>query len=161
MHEVEVRYTELLVRAAVRAFYWRALRQRFGWSGLAAFVISASALTFLVIGGDRSWVVGFTAACLLICAFVIAWGYIAHVRNTTARFRRMTDPTARFVFRDSDLSITSDLGSATLLWSSVREVWAFPGFWLFLLSRSQFMTLPIAGIGDDVLTFVRRKTKVS
>jgi len=27
MHQVEVRYTEALVREAVRAFYWRTLRE--------------------------------------------------------------------------------------------------------------------------------------
>src|SRR5262249_17290142 len=144
-----------------RAFYWRTLRRRFGWPGLLAFCVSGADLGFLILAGDRSWVVGFTAACLLICAFILAWGYWAHTRATTARFRRMTDPNAQFVFRDRDFSITSDLGSATLLWSSVREVWAFPDFWLFLLSRSQFLTLPIQGVSRDALALVRSKVKVS
>ncbi len=161
MHQVDVRYTQALARAAVRAFYWRTLRQRFGWSGFAAFIVSASALGFLVLAGDRSWVVGFTAACLLICALILAWGYVAHLRNTTARFERMAEPSARFVLRELDFTVSSDAGSATLPWSSVREVWAFPRFWLFLLSRSQFLTLPTEGVGDGVLAFVRSKTKVS
>ena len=36
MHQVDVRYSEDLARAAVRAFYWRTLEQRFGWSGALA-----------------------------------------------------------------------------------------------------------------------------
>jgi hypothetical protein len=160
-HQVEVRYTKALVRSAVRAFYWRTLRQGFGWLGLLAFALSSGALAFLVLAGDRSWVVGFTAACLLGLGLVLAWGYFAHFRNTTARFNRMAEPRARFVFRDADFSVVSDAGSATLPWSSVREVWAFPKFWLFLLSRSQFLTLPTEGIGQDVLAFVRGKVEVS
>jgi hypothetical protein len=161
MYEVDVRYTEPLARAAVRAFYWRTLRERFGWPGLLAFVGGSSALAFLIFAGDRSWVVGFAGACILICAFILARGYVAHFRNTTARFRRMTDPRAQFVFRDADFTITSDAGSATLRWSSVREIWAFPMFWLVLLSRSQFMTFPIEGVGDEVLSFIRSKAKVT
>ncbi len=161
MHQVDVRYTQALARAAVRAFYWRTLRQGFGWLGLVAFAVSASALGFLVLAGDRSWFVGFTGACLLIVVLIVAWGYVAHFRSTTARFKRLSEPSGRFVFRDADFTVTSDAGSATLPWTSVREVWAFPRFWLFLLSRSQFLTLPIEGIGDDVLAFVRGKAKVS
>jgi len=160
-HQVDVHYTRALVHSAVRAFYWRTLRQRFGWPGLLAFVVGTSALGFLILAGDRSRVVGFASACLLVCALILAWGYLAHFRNTAARFERMAEPRARFVFRDGDLSIASDAGSATLPWSSVREVWVFPRFWLFLLSRSQFLTLPTAGIGEDVLAFVRSKAKVS
>ena len=159
-HQVDVHYTEALARAAVRAFYWRTLRQGIGWLGLAAFLVGASALGFLVLAGDRSWVVGFAGACLLIFVLIIGWGYVAHFRNTTARFKRMAEPRARFVFRDDDISITSDAASATLSWSSVREVWAFPGFWLFLLSKSQFFTFPTEGVGDDVLAFVRSKARV-
>jgi hypothetical protein len=161
MHEVEVRYTEPLVRAAVRAFYWRTLGERFGWPGLLAFVGGSSALAFLIFAGDRSWVVGFAGACFLICAFILVWGYIAHFRNTAARFRRMSNPQGHFIFRDDDFTIASDAGSATLRWSSVREVWAFPKFWLVLLSRSQFVTFPIEGVSDEVLRFIRGKAKVS
>jgi hypothetical protein len=161
MHEFDVRYTKALVHAAVRAFYWRTLRQRFGWPGLAALLISASALGFLLLAGDRSWVVGFAGACLILLVFILVWGYGAHLLGSTARFKRMAEPQARFVFREGDVSISSDAGAATLPWSSVREVWAFPRFWLLLLSRSQFITLPIEGIGEDALAFVRSKTKVS
>jgi cbb3-type cytochrome oxidase subunit 3 len=161
MHQVDVRYSQVLVRAAVRAFYWRTLRQGIGWPGLLAFVVGSCALGFLILAGDRSWLVGFAGACFLIFLFIISWGYIAHLRNTTARFKRMSEPQARFVFSDGDFSVTSDAGSATLPWASVREVWVFPEFWLFLLSRAQFLTLPTAGLSDDVLTFVRSKTKAS
>lgn len=161
MHQVDVRYSEALAREAVRAFYLRTLRERFGWSGAFAFVVSLGALVFLVLGGDRSWIVGAVGACLLFVVLVLLAGYIAHHRNTVGRVGRMTNPQAQFVFEERDLSIASELGSATLSWDSVREVWAFPRFWLFLLSRSSFFTLPVEGVGNDVLAFVRSKARVS
>jgi len=161
MHQVEVRYSEPLAREAVRAFYWRTLRRGFGLLGLLAFMLSLACLGFLLLAGDRSWVVGFVGACLLAFVLILTYGYAAHRRSTVGRFRRMTDPQARFVFADKDLSIASELGSATLSWDAVREVWAFPRFWLFLLSRSSFFTMPTEGVGNDVLAFVRSKTRVS
>lgn len=161
MHQVDVRYTEPLVRAAVNAFFWRILQRRFGWSGLTALVVALLALGFLVLGGDRSWVIGFTGACLLFVVLIFAVSYTAHYRNATARLKRMSKPEARFTFSDRDFSIASELGTASLTWSSVREVWAFPTFWLILLSRSQFLTLPIEHVGGDILALIRRKTSVS
>ena len=52
-------------------------------------------------------------------------------------------------------------GSATVPWSGVREVWAFPDFWLFLLSKSHFVTLPMEGVGESTRAFIRGKAKVS
>ena len=48
-----------------------------------------------------------------------------------------------------------------MVWSSVREVWAFPRFWLFLLSRSHFVTLPLEGVSEATLSFIRGKARVS
>lgn len=161
MHQIDVRYTELLVREAVNAFFWRTLRRRFGWSGAVALVVTLIAFGVLVLGGDRSWVVGFSGAAILFVLLIFLFGYIAHYRNATGRLKRMARLEARFVFTEQDFSITSDLGSGSLSWSSVREVWAFPRFWLFLLSKSQFLTLPIEGVGEDVRALIRSKADVS
>jgi hypothetical protein len=161
MHQVHVRYSEALARAAVRAFYWRTLSRGLGLLGLLGFAMSLANLGFLILAGDRSWLVGFVGATLFFLLLLVPVGYIIHYRNAVRRYRRMTNPQAQFMFADSDLSIASELGSATLLWDAVREVWAFPRFWLILLSRSSFLTLPTEGVGEDVLAFVRSKTRVS
>jgi hypothetical protein len=161
MHQVDVRYTEPLVREAVNAFYWRTLQRRFGWPGWAALALTVAAFCFLIVTGGRSWLVGFMGAAILFVLLIFAIGYMAHTRNTTRRFARMAEPKARFVFTDLDVSISSDAGATTLAWPSIREVWAFPKFWLFLLTKSQFVTLPIEGVGEDVLALIRSKADVS
>lgn len=161
MHQVDVRYTRPLVLAAVNAFYRRTLLRRFGWSGWASLAVTLSALAFLTLRGIRSWVVGFIGAGILFIVLIFAAGYIAHYRNTTGRFDRMSQPEARFVFSDDGFTITSDQSTSTLSWASVREVWAFPDFWLILLSQAQFLTLPIEGVSEDIKTFIASKTTVS
>jgi hypothetical protein len=84
----------------------------------------------------------FSGAGILFVLLIFLVGYIAHYRHATGRLKRMRTPEARFVFTERDFTITSDLGSGSLAWSSVREVWAFPRFWLFLLSKSQSSRCP-------------------
>lgn len=161
MHQVDVRYSEALVRAVARAFYWRTLTRGYGLLGLLGFAMSLANLYFLLLAGDRSWLVGFVGATLLFLLLLMTVGYIIHHRNLVRRSRRMTNPQTRFVFSDKDLSFASELGSATLSWDVVREVWAFPRFWLIMLSRSSFLIVPTEGVAEDVLAFVRSKTRVS
>jgi hypothetical protein len=159
MHEVEVRYTEALARDAVRAFYWRTLSRAYGW--LFVLVIPATLVVSLLLEGDRSWLVGALGALLLsLLAYLVAV-YRAHYRNTVGAFRRLATPLGRFVFSDSGVSIASDAGTATLPWTAIERVWAFPEFWLFLMSSSSFFTFPIDGVGEDVLAFIRGKVRVT
>ncbi len=95
MHQLDVRYTEPLVREAVNAFYWRTLQRRFGWPGWAALALTVAAFCFLIVTGGRSWLVGFMGAAILFVLLIFAIGYMAHTRNTTRRFARMAEPPKR------------------------------------------------------------------
>jgi hypothetical protein len=159
MHEVEVRYSEALVRSAVRAFYWRALGRAYGW--LFALAIPVTLFVSLLLEGNRSWLVGALGAFLVSFLLYLNAIYRAHHDNTVGALRSMVKPEARMVFSESGVSLSADTGTANLPWSRIQEVWAFPKFWLFLMSRSSFFTLPIDGVGEDVLAFIRAKTKVS
>jgi hypothetical protein len=159
MHEVEVRYSEAIARAAVRAFFRRMLGRAY-WLVLA-LSIPAALFVSLLIDGNRSWLVGALGAFLVSFLVYLLVLYRAHFDYTVGAFRRMVKPQGRFVFSDSGVSISSDLGSASLQWSTIQGVWTFPEFWLFLMSPSSFFTFPTEGIGEDVLTFIRSKTKVS
>ena len=66
----------------------------------------------------------------------------------------MQDPVATLQLDDDALTVTSELGSTSLRWSAVSEVWRFPAFWLVLVSKSQFMTLPIASVSPETRTFL-------
>src|ERR1700754_295340 len=118
MHEVDVQYSEPLVRAAVRAFYWRTLGRAY-WLALA-LAIPATLFVSLLLEGNRSWLVGALGAFLLSFLLYLVIVYRAHFHNTVGAFRRLAKPEGRFVFSDSGVSISSDAGAANVAWSAIH-----------------------------------------
>lgn len=149
-HYTSLAFTEPLVRAAVLAFWKRTV----GVGYVVALVVLAASLGVTVWFGDRSWIVGALAACLVFGIVFVALIYIVHLRRGLAVLRAMQDPVATLQLDDDALTVTSELGSTSLRWSAVSEVWRFPAFWLVLVSKSQFMTLPIESVSPEVRAFL-------
>lgn len=155
-HRVHVRYTEPMLRQAVRLFVWRGALRPLGWLWFCAVAILAVALA----GGWLSETPVVEGACIAaliaVPAFFIAvWR--AHFRNTIGTFRAMTSPEAEIVFGEADVTITSSLGASTLSWQRFVKVWEAPGFWMLFLSPSQFITVPLDSLSPEVRGFVRSK----
>lgn len=145
--------TEPLLRQAVFAFW----RRTVGVGFLLALLFLACAFALLVWQGNRSWFVGALGA-IIVGGFGIAGAvYFVHIHNALAKFRAMGAPDATLVLDDSSFTVSTGLGSSTLLWSAVKEVWQFPSFWLLLFSKAQFMTLPLASVPADAQEFILSK----
>jgi hypothetical protein len=56
----------------------------------------------------------------------------------------MSQPRATFRADESSFTMSSDIGTTTLQWSAVKELWQFQSVWLLLYSKAQFTTLPLA-----------------
>jgi hypothetical protein len=102
-HQVDVRYTKALVRAAVRAFYWRAVGTAYGW--LLALAIPATLFVSLLFEGDRSWLVGAIGALLASLVLYLAAVYRAHYRQTVGAFARMANPVADRLQRQRSIAL--------------------------------------------------------
>lgn len=159
MNETKLRYSEPLLREAVRAFVVRAITRGFGLRFFIACSVLAVCIAYLVTHGDRSWVVGALAATLFFAGIFLLVIYIAHYRNTVGRYRQMQTPEATLSCTEEQFTLTSELGSATLPWSSITEVWRYPRFWLILFSHSQFSTLPLDCLDSETQAFITRKTQ--
>jgi hypothetical protein len=107
MYEVHVEYTESLVRRAVQAYFRRILRDRFGWSGIAAVVLTGGLLLYLLAIGDRSWVVGFMIAALLIIALLFCVAYFSQLSERTARINSFGGQPVTFSFRSEGFTVAS------------------------------------------------------
>jgi len=159
--EASVRYSEPVLRRAVRIFMMRRLVKGFGPLGLLALALLLISEVALVAEGDRSWSVGLFGGVLLLVVVCVAAVWQAHLRNTIGALRRMRAPEARFTLHETDLTIQSDQGSATIPWSTIEEVWELPRCWLFFSAPNQFLTLPTDGLPQEMLAFIRSKVRIA
>jgi hypothetical protein len=158
MREVRLRYTEPLVRQAVRSFVFRAVGRQLGARFLVVVVLLVGLVAWLMSRHDRGWTVGYVVATLVFACVFVAAIYVAHYRNTVGRFRAMRTPEATFGYDEQQFTLTSDLGSATMPWSTITEVWRYPRFWLLLFSRAQFVTLPLDDLDEPARAFITQRT---
>ncbi|UKE73677.1 YcxB family protein [Xanthomonas graminis] len=150
MHHASLRYDRPLIRRAVASFCWRVVGLRY----VVALALVAASLVFLVRGGNASWLVGLLASALAFgIAFPVAL-YATHYRNALRRLDAMGAPVGTLEASASSLSLSSAAGTTTLPWSAVCDVWRFESCWL-LLSKSQFVTLPLADLSAEAAEFIR------
>lgn len=157
MHRVSLTYSKPLLRKAVHGFWWRVVGIRF----FVALALVAVALIMLVLGGDTSWLVGVLASVLAFGFIFIVALYVIHYRNTIYKFKAMGNPQATLDASEIYLSLSSGAGTAMLPWSAVTEVWQFKSCWLLLLSKSQFVTLPLADMTPEVAAFILSRVQAS
>jgi hypothetical protein len=157
-HETTLIYTEPLLRQAVFAFWRRSV-------GGVAYAVALGGVAFglgvLAGQGAASWLVGALGTVLVLGVALPAALYFVHYRNTLRKFLEMGSPRATFRADDSSFTMSSDIGTTTLKWSAVKEVWQFSGMWLLLYSKAQFSTLPLACMSPEMQAFVLQRVRAS
>jgi len=156
-YRTTLRYTERLVAQAVR-LYWR---RTVGFGLLVAVAPMIAFLTWRLIDGDRSWVVGLVAAVILLGVLMPLAVYVIHYRNSMGKFRQMSQPVAELMADQDAITILSDRGSSSLKWELVKEVWRFETLWLLLFSKAQFVTLPLEDLPGPMQAFILERVRAS
>ena len=156
-HEATLIYSEPIVRHAV-FMYWRRL---IGTGFFAALTIVALSLVALLLQDAASWIVGAASTVLVFALVLSASIYFVHYRNALHKIRSMGISHATFRADETSFTFGSSIGTATLQWSAVKELWRFPGVWLLLYSKSQFNILPLSCLSPDMQTFVRHQIEAA
>jgi hypothetical protein len=149
-YEATLIYSETLLRQAVFAFWWRSV----GVSFFVALLIAAIGLVVLVALGQASWLIGGLAAVLVLGIAFAVFVYVVHYRRSLHKFRQMDKPRATFCANESSFTMSSDIGTTTLQWSAVKELWQFSNVWLLLYSKAQFTTLPLACLSPETQAYI-------
>jgi Na+/melibiose symporter-like transporter len=153
--QASLRYTEAVVREAALASWRRAFGIRF----VVVLLAVAAILIYLVVRGDRSWFVGLTGAVVVLGSAFAAFFYMASRRTPLRTLRRMRLPEASFQADAQSFSISSELGSFTLPWTSVQKLWRYPDFWIMVLSKTSQITIPLASMKQAEQSFVLEQVK--
>jgi YcxB-like protein len=149
-HEATLIYSEALLRQAVFSFW----RRTVGGSFLVALLVAAAGLGILVAQDVSSWLIaGLGAVLVLGIAFAMVV-YIVPYNKSLQKFRQMGKPQSTFRADETSFTVSSDVGTTTLQWSAVKELWQFPSVWLLLYSKSQFTTLPLACLPTEFQTHI-------
>ncbi|MEO5863973.1 MAG: YcxB family protein [Nitrospiraceae bacterium] len=149
-HEATLIYSTTLLRQAVFAFWRRSV----GVGFFVALLIAALGLVVLVALGQSSWIIGGLAIVLLVGIVFTLVVYVVHYRRSLHKFRQMGNPRSTFRAEESSFTMSSDIGTTTLQWSAVKELWQFPSVWLLLYSKSQFTTLPLACLPPETQAYI-------
>lgn len=150
-------YTEALLRQAVWGFW----RRTVGVGFVVAWVISALCWGVLMAQGYATWLLGALAAVLVMAVVLVAALYGVHYRNTMRTFKAMGNAPATFCADESSFTTSSTIGSATLQWSAVRELWRFQDVWLLVYGKSQFSTLPLTCMSAPMQAFVVQRIELA
>jgi hypothetical protein len=67
--------------------------------------------------------------------------------------------TAIFRFTDDELFSETALGSSTIKWEAIKEIWQFPEVWLLFWTKWQYITLPTASLDEETRHFVLSKVE--
>jgi YcxB-like protein len=156
-HEATLIYSTALLRQAVFGFWWRSV----GVGFFVALFIAAIGIVVLVALGQASWIIGVLATVLAAGIGFAAAVYIVHYRNSLRKFRQMDTPRSTFRAEESSFTMSSDIGTTTLQWSTVKELWQFQSVWLLLYSKSQFTTLPIECLSPETQAYIVQRVRES
>ncbi|MEC5211701.1 hypothetical protein RCH06_000231 [Polaromonas sp. CG_9.5] len=157
MHRTILNYNKPLLHQAVLGFWWRVVGFRF----LVALALVATGLTVSIRGGDTSWFVGVLGSVLVLGICFAVGLYVVHYRNAMHKLRAMGSPQATLEASENSLSLSSSAGTASLPWSAVTEVWQFKTCWLLVLSKSQFVTLPLASLPPEFAAFLLARVQAA
>jgi hypothetical protein len=155
--ETTLTYSEPLIRQAVFS-YWR---RSVGF--LFVSVLLAMTVWFIVMltQGDKSWQVGVFGTVIGFGFFISGSIYVVQYKFTMAKFRAIGSPQSTFRADVSSFTFASGIGTSTLQWSTVKEIWQFQNVWLLLYSRGSFSMLPLANLSPELRAFVVERVQAS
>lgn len=157
VHEFVVRYSEGAAREAVWRFVGRRVRHLFDLKLCVALLVLIGTLCFGLYRGEQArWVAWLSGAIALILLGMLI-GVIGQSLATLWRIRQMKVPMARVVVNDVEISLASELGSATIPWVLISEIWEFEQVWLLVMTKAYFIALPIDGVPVVALEFMRSR----
>ena len=154
-----VAYEPAAMKAAVRAYVFRAFTVDHNWVSTAAITAVVVCAGFLLFARDFGFVTGLFAGlvvALVILVVTVGW---AHWRGMKAKLARMKEPHTVFVLSDEAVEVTTDQGSGRFAWETIHQIWKFKRVWLLMFDLNRFVTLPLADAPTEALRFLDEKVQ--
>ena len=156
-----VHYDAAVMNSVAGVFLWYSLFRHRGWLTWAAIAVLVAIVAYSAASGDRSWAAGLMAGFALALGFLMALVWWLHHSGIKRKLRAMARPHATIRLADEGLTFEADTGAATVPWRQFKDIWPGKGAWLLVLASNQFVTLPLHGVPEAALAFVKSKVHVT
>lgn len=157
LNSIKLRYSESLIREAVRS-YWI---KHVGLGFPVATLLLSLILVFQIIEGDRTWVIGVLGSVVFMAFVIMVASYYVHLHRSLKRFKMMKSPDATLELDAEKFRVKSDMGSSEFQWALISQVWRLEKVWLLFFSAGEFMTLPIEGMSAESKSFIISKLEAN
>ena len=156
-HEFDVHYSESQIRRSTWAYVRISVHRAMKWTGwLVVLVLPIFCAWLFRFDPTSMWVWVLPAIIGSFAVFLVAT-WRNYIRDSVDRLSRMKNPVARIVVDEENLSISSDLGSTVLPWSTFTEWLDGPGALYLKSGKGAMINLPTAGVDDRALQFIRER----
>lgn len=153
METIKLEFSKPLIKSAIRSYWWRQVGPLF----LLVTVFMAGYLIYLVLQGDRSWLVGLAGAVVCMAVTIMLALYVVHLKRCLSKLGMMDKPEATLQLEENRFRVSSSAGSSEIDWSLIVQVWCFDEVWLLFFSAGEFMTLPTKHIGPESKVYILSK----
>ena len=160
MFQFTVKYSEAIARAAVRETMIRSIKKKLDWKRQGLLVFTAAVLIYSFTKYGLTWIDTVIGSVYLFGFVFLIILYRNSVRQSISCLRKMKVPTGQFTLTEENLTVSTELGSSTLPWSSIESLSEQDGFWLLYISPTSALTVPIATIETTALDFLRQKIEM-
>ena len=142
---ITLTYSAKIIRKSVTSFIIRKLGRIF----ILVITLLFAYTLYELFKGNRSWLMGVCSTTVAIGIIAPVAGVVIQTRVGLRKLKGMGDPTAVLEMSDSGFTVTSKLGSITLNWEAISEIWKYQGYWLLLSGPQILMTLPLDGVSNQ------------
>jgi prepilin signal peptidase PulO-like enzyme (type II secretory pathway) len=157
MYQFTVKYSEAIARAAVRATMIRSIKSKLDWKRQCLLLLTAGGLLFSFAKDGITWLDTAVGSVYLFGFASLVILYRNTVRQAIARLRSMKAPVGKIILTDENITVSTELGSSTLPWSSIEALSEQDGFWLLYVSTTSALTVPVANVEGSTLDFLKQK----
>jgi hypothetical protein len=156
-YQATLDYSALVIRKAVFVFW----RHMVGFTFIFLLILLGISSAIMNYYGYPSWLVAITAALTTIGFLLSCAIFKVHYTNSLKKFRHLRDSSLLLRVNEKYFTFISASGVVNLQWATVKDLVKDPDVWIFLFSKSEFSTLPLANISNDMKEFIQNRVQAA
>ncbi len=157
IHEFEVRFDARQIRRTTWAYVRIRIARQLKWYDRLVLLAIPFVWLWLFFESPHCWMVWLIAAIACSFVFFMAIAWTMHIRHHLERLALMKVPVAKISTDDAAITLTSDLGSATMPWTTLTGTADGPEALYLESGKGVFVTLPTGGVDPAALQFIRER----